>query len=369
MNPRRPFRGSFPTWLRRLASVLSPAALLPVVLLAPAFAAAPAPPLKLRVSINEPLIAQLAVGLGAFAQEGIELEVVKVESVSPESYLMQQPLVDGKLDASFHWFQHVIFGARHGLPLKAVMMVADTPHLKIVVANRVKNEITTAADFRGRHVAEGAGYATKSLITSFLAHRAGVPREAYHAVGHQVEGRQETVIRGLRDGSIDIASFMEPMTSAIAATGEVTTLFDLTTRAGTVQALGAPWPSHSLFLSADFIAKNPATVQRLVNAFVRAMRFANRHTPEEIAARLPASYFAGKDRATELARIAKTLPGYARDNHAFTRGDLQPMVDAVLWSRFDDSVEGRFRAGGAKSLRTEDLYDNRFVEVAMAAIK
>ncbi len=325
--------------------------------------------MKLRLSINEPLIPQLAVGLGAFAQEGLEIEVVKAESVSRGGYLIQQPLVDGKLDASLHWFQHVIFGARHGLPLKAVMMVADTPHLKIVVSNRVKHQVTSAADFRGRNVAEGAGYATKSLITSFLAHRAGVSREAYHTVGQQAEGRQETVIRGIRDGSIDIASFMEPMTSAIAATGEVTTLFDLTTRAGTVQALGAPWPSHCLFLGMDFIEKNPATVQRLVNALVRAMRFANRHTPGEIAARLPASYFAGKDRAAEIARIAKTLPGYARDNSAFARSDLQPMVDAVLWSRFDDSVEGRFRAGGAKTLRTEDLYDNRFVEEAMTAIR
>jgi NitT/TauT family transport system substrate-binding protein len=331
----------------------------------PAFGA----PTKIRMSANEPLIPQLAIGLGAFAQEGIDLEIVKVEDYSKEDYLMQEPLVQGKFDASYHWFQHVVFGVRHDLPLKAVLMANDTPNMKIFVANRLKDQIRSAADFKGRNVAEGHGYATKSLVTRYLAHHAGLPDHSYQAVLAETEGRREAVLKGLAENRVDILSFMEPMTSAVADTQQVATLYDLTTRAGTIQAFGAPWPSHSLFLSAAYIEKNPATVQRLVNAFVRAMRYFNSHSPEEIVAKLPAAYFGKMDRATALDRIRKTQSGYAQGDYSFSPAGVKLVADAILWSDFDASEEGRFRGTGDTKFRYEDLYDNRFVEKAMKEIK
>lgn len=326
-------------------------------------------PTRIRMSANEPLIPQLAIGLGAFAQEGIELEIVKVEDYSKEDYLMQEPLVQGKFDASYHWFQHVVFGARHHLPLKAVLMANDTPSMKIFVANRLKDQVRSAADFKGRNVAEGHGYATKSLVTRYLAHHAGLPDHAYQSVLTETEGRREAVLKGLAENRVDILSFMEPMTSAIEDTRQVSTLYDLTTRAGTIQAFGAPWPSHSLFLSAAYIEKNPATVQRLVNAFVRALRYFNTHPPEEIAAKLPATYFGKTDRATALDRIRKTQSGYAQGDYSFSPAGVKLVADAILWSDFDASAEGRFRATGDAKFGYEDLYDNRFVEKAMREIK
>lgn len=345
----------------RLASTLILATLTSL----PAFGATT----KIRLSANEPLIPQLAIGLGAFAAEGIDLEIVRVEDIAKADYLMQEPLVEGRLDASYHWFQHVVFGARHNLPLKAVLMANDTPNMKIFVANRLKDQVRSAADFKGRNVAEGHGYATKSLVTRYLAHHAGLPDHAYQPVLAETEGRREAVLKGLAENRVDILSFMEPMTSVIADTGQVTTLYDLTTRAGTVRAFSAPWPSHSLFLSAAYIEKNPATVQRLVNAFVRALRYFNSHTPEEIVAKLPAAYFGRMDRAAALDRIRKTQPGYAQGDYSFSPAGVKLVTDAILWSDFDDSEEGRFRATGDAKFRPEDLYDNRFVEKAMKEIK
>src|SRR5262245_1982198 len=224
-----------------------------------------AAPEKIKLTIIDPLIPQLAIGLGAFAAEGLEIEFVKVEDFAKEDYLMQAPLVAGKIDASVHWFQHVAFGHRHNLPLRAVVMIQDAPGMKVLVANRVKDEIRSAADFAGRNIAEGAGYATKSMLMNLLARRAGVPPSGYHAVFKEVEGRQDAVIAGLRDGRVDVVAFMEPLTSALSATGLVTPVYDLTDRAGTVAALGDPWPAHTVFLSEKFIAARPATVQRLVN--------------------------------------------------------------------------------------------------------
>ena len=351
-----------PVSLRRLAAVLA-CGLLPVLLPA-------AEPTRIRLSVIDPLLTELATSLGHFEREGLAVELVKVESVSTEGYLMQEPLVNGRLDASYHWFQHVVFGNRHNLPLKAVLKVCDAPGMKVLVANRLKDRVRSAADFKGRNIAEGAGYATKSVLMNYLARQAGLPRGSYTPVNQEVEGRLEHILQGLKDGRVDIMAFMEPMTSALIASNQTSVLFDLTTKEGTIAALGDVWPAQCIFLSDRFIAEHPATVQHLVNAYVRTLRFVNAHSAEQIADRLPATYFAGKDRAKETDRIRKFLPAVARDDYSFTRSSAQLALDTVLTSAFDESVEGRFRATGENDRVTaESLYTNRFVTRAMQEIK
>lgn len=351
-----------PASLRRLTAVLA-CGLLPVLLPA-------AEPTRIRLSVIDPLLTELTTSLGHFAREGLVVELVKVESVSTEDYLMQEPLVNGRLDASYHWFQHVVFGNRHNLPLKAVLKVCDAPGMKVLVANRLKDRVRSAADFKGRNIAEGAGYATKSVLMNYLARQAGLPGGSYTPVNKEVEGRLENILQGLKEGRVDIMAFMEPMTSTLMASGQVSVLFDLTTREGTVQALGDVWPAQCVFLSDRFIAEHPATVQHLVNAYVRTLRFVNTHSAEQIADRLPASYFAGKDRAKETDRIRKFLPAVARDDYGFTPSSAQLVLDTVLTSAFDESAEGRFRATGENGRVTADsLYTNRFVTRAMREIK
>jgi NitT/TauT family transport system substrate-binding protein len=323
-----------------------------------------------RLSIIDPLLTELTTSLGHFESEGLAVELVKVESVAPADYLMQEPLINGRLDASYHWFHHVIFGQRHNLPVKAVLKVCDSPGMKVLVANRLKDQVRSAADFKGRHIAEGAGYATKSVLMNYLARQAGLPRGSYTPVNLEVDGRLENILQGLQEGRVDIMAFMEPMTSALLASNQVSVLFDLATKEGTIAALGDAWPAQCLFLSERFIAEHPDTVQRLVNAYVRTLRYVNAHPAGEIAARLPAAYFAGKDRAKETERIGKFLSNVARDDYAFTSSSAQLVLDTVLTSAFDESVEGRFRATGENGRVTaESLYTNRFVTRAMQEIK
>jgi NitT/TauT family transport system substrate-binding protein len=283
---------------------------------------------------------------------------------------MQDPLVNGRLDASYHWFHHVVFGNRHNLPLKAVLKVCDSPGMKVLVANRLKDRVKGPADFRGRNIAEGAGYATKSTLMNLLAHQAGLPPGSYTPVNQEVEGRLDHILQGLKDGRVDVMAFMEPTTSALVASKQVTVLYDLTNRAGTVKALGDEWPAQSVFVSDNFIAGQPDTVQHLVNAYVRTLRFVNAHTAEQVAAQLPASYFAGKDRATEVVRIGKFMTNVAQGNYAFTPSSAALVLDTMLHSKFDESVEGQFRREGENDhVTAESLYDNRFVEQAMKEIK
>src|SRR6185312_5781315 len=101
-----------------------------------------AAPTKIRMSDNgDFLVPLLAHNLGYLQQEGIELVRVKTTDVEPEDFLIQDALVKGKIDASYHWFQHTIYGVRHHLPIKAVVLLNDAPGAKVMVATRLKDEI------------------------------------------------------------------------------------------------------------------------------------------------------------------------------------------------------------------------------------
>lgn len=326
---------------------------------------------QVRMSIDEdPIVVRLAESLGYFRLEGLEVVPVDLEKIAGEDYLMQEPLIHGQIDASYHWFNHTIFGARHGFPIQGVMVFNDAPGMTVMIANRLKDQVHGAADFRGRNVAEGAGYGTKAVITDYLAHRAGLARHAYTPVMVASEGRQQAVLDGLRRGEVDVMTFQEPLTSVLRQSGMVTTLYDLNSRESTARALGAAFPAQSLLMSPAYMRAHPDTVQHLVNAFVRAMRYVNSHDPDQIASQLPADYFKGKERLAAVAYIRDTLPTYAKGDYSFSPGAAKVVVDAIQLSDFDQSHEGQWRATGDNSkVHVEDLYTNRFVDMAMKNFK
>ena len=114
---------------------------------------------KIRMSFDEDMVVtRLADSLGYFKQEGIEIVPVDITQFVKEDYLIQEPLVKGQVDAVEHWFNHTIFGARHGFPIKAVMMFNDAPAMKVMVDNRVKDRIKGAADFKDGRRAGARGH-------------------------------------------------------------------------------------------------------------------------------------------------------------------------------------------------------------------
>lgn len=326
------------------------------------------PPLRIRLATDDDVIVhELAASLGHFAEAGIEIVRVKVDSFAKEDYLLQAPLIAGQIDACIHWFQHAVFGARHNLPVTAVMLFNDAPGMTVLVANRVRDEIRTAADFSGRRIARGAGYGTKAVLTDFLITRTGAPVANYTPVMIGSAGRLEAVLKGLREGAVDVMNFQEPVTSALLETGLAAPLLDFTTRESTGRALGAPFVAQSLLMAPRFVAENPAAVQRLVDAFVRTMRFINTHTPDEILARLPPAHFAGKDRAAEFRLLRDTLRTYAQRDYAIPRAGAQLVADMIRGARFDDSEEGAWRRDAENpAFEVAALYENKFVRAAMA---
>jgi NitT/TauT family transport system substrate-binding protein len=332
-------------------------------------AAAPHEPVVVKMSLNETLLPALAESLGYFRDEGLRIEEVDVEPLMHEDFLIQEPMNRGQVDAAYHWFHHAYFGARHNWPVTAVVMLNDAPGVQVMVSNQQRDRIRNARDFAGRNVAQGAGYSTKSVVVNYLALRSGLPPHSYRTVLAQTEGREAAVMKGLKDGQVDVLAFLEPMTSTLLATGQVTTLYDFTRRENVERVFGAPWPAQSLLVAPRLIRDDPQTVQHLVNAYVRTMRYVNRHSAEEIIAQLPASYFEKRDRAQETQKLRNTMAAFAQGDYSFPASGVDLVVRSALASDFDDSPEGRWRRGVENAnVDPSTLYDNRFVLKAMREI-
>jgi NitT/TauT family transport system substrate-binding protein len=172
---------------------------------------------------------------------------------------------------------------------------------------------------------------------------------------------------------------MEPMTTGLLATKLVTPLYDLSTGEGTRKALGDVWPARCLYLAPSYIKAHPDRVQRLVNVFVRTMRYINTHTAEEIISKMPPGYFA-PDMNNDLwadykkgktDEIAKVQPGLTSGDYSIPPSAAKFACDVLFHTDFDDSPEGKYRRTAAQSgkVQPEMTYDNRFVEKAMKEIK
>lgn len=334
------------------------------------FANAPSstPLATVRMSAGPSFLVALGEARGDFRAEGVAIEVHDYHEFVPEDCELYKPLNDGQLDASIHWFQHVFMGAGDGKPIEGIMLFNDAAGMSVLVANRVKVEIKTPADFKGRRIAEGVPLSTKSFVTNYLTVKAGLPPHRYTSVMQEADGRLGAIIKGLHENQVDVITCMEPMTSKFLATGLVSPLYDLTTRDATTKVLGATLPAQCLLMAPSFVKAHPDIAQKLVNALTRTMRFVNTHSVDEIFAALPPEYAGKKGRDSSKDRIAMLMTTFARNDYSFHRADVQLMRDAVFADTLIDDEEGRLRAHTqAANPPVESYYDNRFVERAMTA--
>lgn len=356
-------------------------ALLASVLLIPALSAAPEK-IKIRLApmpgIGH-LVPELAQGLGYFEVEGIDVELVNVMNYRDEDFFSTELLNDGTIDAEICWYQRVVFGIGNGAPAQAVFLIEDSPHLTISVANRLRDQIKTAADFKGRTIADSAGFSTRRYLTDLIIERAGLPRGSYTPAATELSAKLPLLTKALQSNEVDVVACMEPMTTNLAATKLVTPLYDLSTGEGTRKALGEIWPARCLYLAPSYIQAHPDRVQRLVNVFTRTMRYINTHTAEEIIAKIGPGYFApdmnndlwADYKKTKLDEIAKVQPGLTRGDYSIPPSAAKFACDVLFHTDFDDSPEGKYRRIAAKSgkVKPEMTYENRFVEQAMKEIK
>ena len=68
---------------------------------------------------------------------------------------------------------------------------------------------------------------------------------------------------------------------------------DTRTPEGTQAVYGGPYPGGVVYTTPAFLERNPRTVQAVVTAFVRALKWMSTHSAEDIARAMPEEYALG----------------------------------------------------------------------------
>ncbi|RCO09229.1 hypothetical protein DTX79_10860, partial [Bacilli bacterium] len=98
---------------------------------------------------------------------------------------------------------------------------------------------------------------------------------------------------------------------------------------------------------------NPETIQKVVNATVKALEWMNKSAPEEIVQKLPEAFISG-DKETYIKAVANAKPIFSIDGR-FNEAEVETPL-AVLRS-FNDKV-------AATDIDLKKTYTNNFVDKA-----
>ena len=152
------------------------------------------------------------------------------------------------------------------------------------------------------------GSSTHFMVQYLMArHRLKADDAAFIGVG-----TGPSAIAAARRGEIDAIVNVDPVIAVLESQGLIRVVADTRTPEGTREVFGGPYPAAVLYATAAFVEKNPRTVQALVNAFVRGLKWIQGQSPEEIARVMPEEYALG-DRALYVRSIRNSLPTFSPD--------------------------------------------------------
>ncbi len=229
---------------------------------------------------------ELTQQLGYFKQEG--LEVTLIDEASGQS--SENEVLAGQVDAGSGSYNHTIELQPKGKQMEAVVLLNIAPGEAEIVSAKAASQIHSVKDLKGKNLGvTELGSGTQTLTTALL-HNAGITSDQVHFVP---VGAGDTFIAALQQGKIDAGMTTEPTISRILSSGAGKVLVDLRSPQSTQAALGGSYPFICLFMNNSYVNNHKAVVQKLVNAYVKTLKWMHTHTAAQIADKMPADYYAG----------------------------------------------------------------------------
>ena len=229
---------------------------------------------------------ELTQRLGYFAAQG--LDVTLIDEASGQS--SENEVLAGQVDAGSGSYNHTIELQAAGKNMEAVVLLNIAPGEAEIVSAKAASQIHSVSDLKGKNLGvTELGSGTQTLTTALL-HKVGITTDQVHFVP---VGAGDTFIAALQQGKIDAGMTTEPTISRILSSGVGKVLVDLRSPQSTQAALGGPYPFICLFMNNSYVSSHQDVVQKLVNAYVKTLKWMHTHTAEQIADQMPADYYAG----------------------------------------------------------------------------
>jgi NitT/TauT family transport system substrate-binding protein len=288
----------------------------------------------------------LAERLGQFKEQGLNVTINDFAGGARSL----QALVGGSVDIVAGAYEHTIRMQAKGQDIRAVIELGRFPGMVLAVKKQHEGKVKTFGDLKGMKIGVTAPGSSTHFVLNALIAKDGLKPTDVSIIG---VGAGPSAVAAAKKGEIDALVNLDPVISKLQQDGDVYILADLRTDEANIKLFGGNNPAAVAYLKADFIAKNPETTQRLVNAFYKTLKWLEKASPEDVARTVPEQYYLG-DRALYLAAVQNSKPMYSTTGVVSEKG-MKNAYDMLV--QFDKDL------AGAK-IDLAKTFDGRFVQKA-----
>ena len=284
--------------------------------------------------------------LGYFKEQGLD---VIIEDFRGGAQSLQA-LVGGSVDVVTGAYEHTIRMQAKGQDIRAVIELGRFPGIAVGLRKDRAPAYKSAADLKGTKIGVTAPGSSTHFFVMYLMSKAGLAPSDASYIG---VGAAASAVAAMKRGEIDALSNVDPMITRLEQDGDIKIIADSRTEEGTRAIFGGSNPAAVLYLKHQFAQSNPNTVEALVNAFYKTLKWLEKATPDAIAATVPEEYFLG-DKALYLAAVKANKQVYSLTGLIAPAG-MQSSADML--TAFDPELK-------AARVDLSRTFEDRFVRKA-----
>jgi NitT/TauT family transport system substrate-binding protein len=289
----------------------------------------------------------LAEQLGLYKQAGLSVELQNFKGGSQAA----TAVLGGSADVVSGFYDHTVDLQPKGKFMQAIVVFDRFPGYVLAVAPKEGTNIKSVKDLVGKTAGVTAPGSSTDFFLKYMLRKAGVDPASVSVVGI---GNDATAVAALDQGQVSAGVVLDPVPTVLKAKyPNLVILADARTEADTLKVFGGAYPAGVLYAQAEWVEKHQKESQALAEAIVGTLQWIQKHTAEEVMAKMPDEQV-GPDKALYLAALKNTIPMYSLD------GRMDPKGAQAVLDVFTASVPEIANA----HVDITKTYTNKFAEAA-----
>jgi NitT/TauT family transport system substrate-binding protein len=288
--------------------------------------------------------------LGYFKDEGLN---VRISDFAGGTRSLEA-VVGGSADVVAGAYEHTINMQSRRQNFQAFVLTGAAPQITVAISSKLADKYKSPKDLKGLKVGVSAPGSSTNMVINYLAAQGGLKPTDFAVIG---VGQGATVVAAVDQGRVDVISQTDPAVTMLEKTNKVKVIAETRTPEGTQKIFGGPMPAASLYSPVEFVRKYPNTVQALTNATVRALKWMQDASPQQILATVPEEYLLG-DKAMYLFAYNNVKTAYSKDGY-FSEAGAKTTLKAL--ASFNPNVK-------PQEINLAQTYTNEFVKKAHAKL-
>ena len=264
---------------------------------------------------------------GYFKDEGLDVEFQDF----PGGAKALQALIGGSVDAVSGAYEHTISQQAKGQNIEALVLQGKYSAIVLLLPKAKAAAYKSPKDLKGMKIGVTAPGSSTNMFVNILLAKEGLKPDDVSIIGVGTGGGAVAI---MKRGEIDALSNLDPVISLLESNGDGVAVIDTRTAKGMQEVYGGAYAAGCIYVPVEFVKKYPNTAQAIVNAMVRALRFIQQSTPDQIVATVPADYYV--DKAQYKAALEKNIDTYKHDGTISLQAGQNVLRDL---RSFDETVQ------------------------------